>query len=70
MKRKIFIITDKPDRARGINHLADLLIATRERPLSPGVYTVLVKHDAWCTLLKNHDPCTCNPDIEMREVRQ
>lgn len=70
MKRKILILTDKPDRARGSHHLADLLTATRERPLSPGVYTVLVKHDAWCTLLKNRGPRNCQPDIEMREVQQ
>ena len=64
MKKKTAIITDKPEHVLG-SHIADLLTATRERPLPPGVYTVRVKHDSWCLLLANRGPCDCNPDIEM-----
>ena len=69
MKRKALIVTDKPERARGSRHLEDLLAATREHPLGPGVYTALVKHDSWCLLLANRGPCNCKPDIEITEAR-
>ena len=47
-------------------YIADLVAAFGEKDLPPGVYSVLVAHDAWCTLLKNRGPCNCNPDIEIK----
>lgn len=67
--RKTLIVTPYPDRVQGSNHLAALLAATRERPLTPGVYHVLVQHDSWCALLADHGACDCQPDIEIREAR-
>jgi len=67
--KKIVILTDKPERARTSNHLADLLAATQERPLSPGVYSAVVRHDSWCSLLNDRGPCDCQPDIEIEEAR-
>jgi len=63
---KAIVLTDKPERARKSCHLADLLDAYQAHPFPPGVYNVLVRHDAWCALLKNRGPCNCNPDIEIQ----
>jgi hypothetical protein len=60
------VFTDKPERAQKSRHLADLVDAFQARPFPPGVYNVLVRHDAWCNLLKNRGPCNCSPDIEIK----
>jgi hypothetical protein len=65
-KAKTLVITPDPNRARQSQHLADLIDAYRNRPFSPGVYNVLVRHDSWCRLLNNRGPCNCNPDIEIQ----
>lgn len=59
------VLTDKPDRVSGSQHLADLVDAFQARPFPPGVYNVIVRHDAWCRLLKNCGACNCNPDVEI-----
>ncbi len=66
--QKVLILTDKPERARTSQHLADLLEACQGRPLTPGVYSVVIRHDSWCLLLANHGPCNCKPDIEITEA--
>lgn len=60
------VFTGKPERAAQSQHLADLLTAYQHKPFAPGVYAVLVRHDAWCRLLNNRGPCNCHPDIEIR----
>ena len=62
----IALLTGKPERAAKSQHLADLIDAHVHKPLAPGVYSVLVRHDAWCRLLNNRGACNCNPDIEIR----
>ena len=66
--RKALILTDKPERVRTSQHLADLLNACQSRPLRPGLYNVLVRHDFWCRLLANRGSCSCRPDIEITEA--
>jgi hypothetical protein len=63
---KAIVLTDKPEHARKGLHLADLVDAYQTRPFPPGVYNVLVRHDTWCSLLKNRGPCNCNPDVEIQ----
>lgn len=66
--QKAIIFTNKPERVRSSQHLADLLDACQSRPLPPGVYNVLVRHDSWCRLLADRGPCNCRPDIEVTEA--
>jgi len=62
---KADVLTTNPKQARQSPYIPDLLAAFREKDMPPGVYSVLVAHDAWCHLLKNRGPCNCNPDIEI-----
>lgn len=63
---KGLLLTNKPERAAQSQHLTDLLNAYQSKPVAPGVYSVLVRHDAWCRLLNNRGACNCNPDIEIQ----
>jgi hypothetical protein len=67
--RTALILTGKPEQARKSQHIADLLEACQGRPLRPGVYNVVVRHDSWCNLLVDLGPCNCRPDIEITEAR-
>jgi len=49
-------------------YMADLLDALHQKPLSPRVYDVEVRHDDWCSLLAESGPCNCNPDIKIKEL--
>lgn len=66
-RHKAMILTGKPERVAKSQHLADLIEAYQSKPFAPGMYDVLVRHDAWCRLLNNRGACNCNPDIEIQE---
>ena len=46
-----------PDVLAGFDKLSQAGLAM------PGVYTVEVKHDAWCNLLNGRGECNCNPEV-------
>ena len=57
------------DRKKRPPKYAGAVVAkARQGKLSPGqVYTMDVRHDAWCDLLKGVGPCNCNPEVRAPE---
>lgn len=46
----------------GQRYVADVL-AKAGQCVKGRAYTVLIRHDDWCDLLRGAGPCNCNPDI-------